>query len=128
MWKRLLLSLLLVLLQGVLPATQAREPARQAEREIAVEDLPVEAIRVLEAIRRGGPFRYSKDGTVFFNRERRLPVKPRGHYTEYTVPTPGARDRGARRIIAAGNPRRSDEFYYTADHYRSFQRIREARQ
>ena len=55
----------------------------------------------------------------------KLPRRPRGHYTEYTVRTPGSRDRGARRIVAAGDPARSGEYYYSADHYRSFQRIRE---
>ncbi|MEN9315979.1 MAG: hypothetical protein RIS35_2372, partial [Pseudomonadota bacterium] len=66
-----------------------------------------------------------KDGTVFSNRERLLPARPRGHYTEYTVPTPGARNRGARRIVAGGDPQSSGEYWYTADHYKSFQRIRE---
>ena len=40
-----------------------------------------------------------KDGTVFGNRERLLPLKERGWYREYTVRTPGSRDRGARRIV-----------------------------
>lgn len=124
MWKRPVLLLLLVL-QGLLPMAQAREPERHAIAEIAVADLPPEAVEVLEAIRRGGPFRYAKDGSVFFNRERRLPERPRGHYREYTVPTPGARDRGARRIVAGGDVRAAGEFYYTRDHYRSFRRIRE---
>lgn len=84
-------------------------------------DLPPEAIATLELIRRGGPFPYRNDGTVFHNRERRLADKPRGYYREYTVPTPGARDRGARRIVTGGNP--PEVFYYTADHYRSFRRI-----
>lgn len=84
-------------------------------------DLPPEAIATLELIRRGGPFPYRKDGTVFHNRERLLADKPRGYYREYTVPTPGARDRGARRIVTGGTP--PEVFYYTADHYRSFRRI-----
>jgi ribonuclease T1 len=45
------------------------------------------------------------------------------------VRTPRARDRGARRIVAGrgptGDPATSGEYYYTADHYRSFRRIRE---
>ncbi|APR04679.1 ribonuclease [Thauera chlorobenzoica] len=76
---------------------------------------------VLESIRQGGPFPYRKDGSVFHNRERLLPTRPRGYYREYTVPTPGARDRGARRIVTGGEP--PEVFYYTADHYRSFRRI-----
>ena len=65
------------------------------------------------------------DGGTFGNREELLPARPMGYYREYTVPTPGARDRGARRLVAGGNPRSSDEFWYTDDHYRSFKRIRE---
>jgi len=83
--------------------------------------LPAEAIDTLALIQRGGPFPYRKDGTVFQNRERLLPQKTRGYYREYTVPTPGARDRGARRIVTGGNP--PEVFYYTDDHYRSFRRV-----
>ncbi|AWI79787.1 MAG: ribonuclease [Betaproteobacteria bacterium HGW-Betaproteobacteria-13] len=83
--------------------------------------LPPEAITTLSLIQNGGPFPYRKDGTVFQNRERLLPDRPRGYYREYTVPTPGARDRGARRIVTGGKP--PEVFYYTADHYRSFRRI-----
>jgi len=99
----------------------AREPAA----EIHAAQLPTEARETLALIRRGGPFPYGQDGTEFGNRERLLPPKERGHYREYTVKTPGARDRGARRIIAGGEPRASGEFYYTDDHYRSFSRIKE---
>lgn len=85
------------------------------------DGFPPEAWQTLELIQRGGPFPYRKDGTTFFNREGLLPERPRGHYREYTVPTPGARDRGARRIVSGGKP--PEVFYYTADHYRSFRRI-----
>ncbi len=98
-------------------------PASAAE--IAVAELPPEARETLALIRLGGPFPYGQDGTEFGNRERLLPPKERGYYREYTVKTPGARDRGARRIIAGGEPRASREFYYTDDHYRSFSRIKE---
>ena len=74
---------------------------------------------------RGGPFPYARDGAIFANREARLPRRARGYYTEYTVPTPGARDRGARRIIAGGQRGPSDEYWYTDDHYQTFYRIRE---
>lgn len=83
--------------------------------------LPPEAIETLALIQRGGPFPYRKDGTTFHNRERLLPAKPQGYYREYTVPTPGSRDRGARRIVTGGDP--PEVFYYTADHYRSFRPI-----
>jgi ribonuclease T1 len=83
-------------------------------------DLPAEARETLSRIEAGGPFPYKQDGRVFQNRERLLPQRPRGYYREYTVKTPGARDRGARRIVAG----REGEYYYTEDHYRSFRRIR----
>jgi len=82
-------------------------------------DLPVQAQQVLRLIDAGGPFPYPQDGTVFGNAERLLPVHPRGWYHEYTVPTPGSPDRGARRIVAGQDGVR----YYTADHYESFARI-----
>ena len=73
----------------------------------------------------GGPFPYRKDGSVFQNREKLLPRMPRGYYREYTVATPGARDRGARRIVAGGEP--AEVFYHTRDHYRSFEATRHDR-
>lgn len=85
--------------------------------------LPVEAHRVLDRIVHGQPHPYPQDGGIFGNRERRLPAQPRGYYREYTVPTPGEPDRGARRIVTGGATRASAmprEFWYTADHYRSF--------
>jgi ribonuclease T1 len=90
-------------------------------REIAVSELPTEARRTLDLIKKGGPFPYKKDATVFGNRERRLPVRSHGYYREYTVPTPGRSDRGARRIVAGAER----EYYYTDDHYETFRRIRE---
>ncbi|GAB3373094.1 hypothetical protein GCM10027431_24240 [Lysobacter rhizosphaerae] len=83
--------------------------------------LPVEAHAVLQNIDRGGPYPFRQDGSVFQNREHRLPAQPRGYYHEYTVATPGASDRGARRIITGGEPPR--EYWYTDDHYRSFRRF-----
>lgn len=80
--------------------------------------MPPEACVTLTAILQGGPFPYAQDGVVFGNYEGLLPQQPRGYYHEYTVATPGARDRGARRIITGGTPPKA--FYYTDDHYRSF--------
>lgn len=88
---------------------------------ILVADLPYEAQRTLTLIKTGGPFPYSRDGIVFGNYEKRLPLKKRGYYSEYTVKTPGRRDRGPRRIIAG----EAAEYYYTDDHYQTFRRIRE---
>ncbi|MGH8673878.1 MAG: ribonuclease domain-containing protein [Burkholderiales bacterium] len=89
--------------------------------EVAATTLPPEARETLALIRSGGPFPYHKDGAVFGNREALLPKRERGYYREYTVRTPGTRDRGARRIIAG----RGGEYYYTDDHYRTFRRIRQ---
>ncbi len=80
--------------------------------------LPLEAHETLRLIARGGPFPHSQDGSVFGNRERRLPDKPRGYYHEYTVDTPGLDHRGARRIITGGQP--PVVYYYTDDHYDTF--------
>lgn len=106
------LLLFCLLLAGCAPADQDG---------IAWQALPPEAREVVALIERGGPFPYRKDGSTFNNREGLLPAQTRGYYREYTVPTPGRRDRGARRIVA-GKP---GEYYYTADHYRSFRRIRQ---
>jgi guanyl-specific ribonuclease Sa len=83
--------------------------------------LPSEAIDTLQLIERGGPFPFSRDGVVFQNRERLLPNRPTGYYREYTVRTPGERDRGARRIVAGGQP--PEVYYYSDDHYRSFREV-----
>ena len=90
---------------------------------IGVAELPKEGRETLALIRKGGPYPYAKDGTIFSNRERILPNPPRGFYHEYTVKTPGARDRGARRIICGG--KQQQICYYTGDHYASFKIINE---
>jgi guanyl-specific ribonuclease Sa len=87
---------------------------------VNLSQLPPEAHQILKLIDEGGPLPYPlKDGTIFFNRERLLPIRPRGYYREYTIPTPGLKHRGARRFVM-GN---SGEIYYTDDHYRSFARV-----
>ena len=96
--------------------------ANAAVDRIFSANLPLEARQTLALIKRGGPFPYERDGIVFGNFEKRLPLQPRGYYREFTVKTPWRRDRGPRRIVAGQN----DEFYYTDDHYRSFRRIVEA--
>ena len=90
-------------------------------QSVATAELSPEAIITLKLIKQGGPYPYRRDGVVFRNFEKRLPIKQRGYYHEYTVKTPGARNRGARRIVC-GPP---TECYYTGDHYKSFNRIRE---
>jgi ribonuclease T1 len=125
---RLLLAALIALLGVVAEAKQARDA--QYLDTVALAALPPEAHNTLRLIRQGGPFPYPrKDGSTFGNFERRLPLQPRGYYREYTVPTPGSRDRGPRRIIAGegrgGDVANSGEYYYTDDHYRRFRRISE---
>lgn len=97
--------------------------ARDAQplAEIEAAKLPSEARETLALIRKGGPFPHRQDGTRFGNREKRLPLKDRDHYREYTVKTPGAPNRGPRRIVAGA----AGELYYSDDHYNSFKRIRE---
>jgi ribonuclease T1 len=93
--------------------------------QIAVAELPKEALQTLALIRSGGPFPNEKDGVVFGNREKQLPKQARGYYTEYTVKTPGAKNRGARRLVVGGAPQTSKEIYYTDDHYQSFKRVKQ---
>ena len=83
--------------------------------------LPLEARDTFRLIKQGGPFPFPRDGIVFGNRERQLPKRPRGYYHEYTVKTPGAHNRGARRIVCGAVP----ECYYSDDHYQTFKRIKE---
>jgi ribonuclease T1 len=114
-----LLISFLILQSWVLPV-YGQDQLRMRIKEIAIEDLPSETRATLQVIEKGGPFPYQRDGTVFNNFERRLPVKQRGYYREFTVPTPRRRDRGARRIVAGEN----GECYYTEDHYRTLRKIR----
>lgn len=90
---------------------------------IAVAELPAQGKQIYALIHRGGPFAYEKDGTVFGNRERLLPLEKRGFYHEYTVSTPGAKNRGAKRIVCGGQAKAPEICYYTADHYASFRKI-----
>lgn len=89
--------------------------------EVRESALPAEGRKVVELIRAGGPYRYSQDDQTFGNFERILPRRDRGYYREYTVPTPGESDRGARRIVAGAG----GEKYYTDDHYETFNFIAE---
>jgi len=117
-----------LLLSGLAGGAQAKEASpttTPALAEISLSELPVQAQETHRLVLAGGPFPHAKDGVVFGNRERLLPRKARGFYREYTVKTPGARNRGARRLVCGGTPPTSPEVcYYTGDHYASFQRIR----
>jgi ribonuclease T1 len=119
-WTTCALAFLTLALALALPTAWARgEGGAERRSTIAVTELPAEAQHTLRLIRRGGPFPFDRDGIVFGNFERRLPLRERGYYREYTVVTPGLRHRGARRIVAG----REGEAYYTDDHYRTFRRI-----
>jgi ribonuclease T1 len=83
---------------------------------VRLADLPPQAAEVVALIYADGPFPNPQDGATFQNRERLLPSRPKGYYREYTVPTPGSPDRGARRIVTGAD----GEMYWTADHYDSF--------
>jgi ribonuclease T1 len=109
---------------GAASAVSAKGADNPALGSVALSSLPVEAQATHRLVLSGGPFPYRKDGVVFGNRERLLPSNPRGYYREYTVKTPGSRDRGARRIVCGGQPpTQPAACFYTDDHYSSFRRI-----
>jgi ribonuclease T1 len=104
------------------PVSTEAASSRAAPDGLAIVELaglPAEALETIALITAGGPFPFGGDGATFENRERLLPERPRGYYREYTVPTPGSDDRGARRIVTG----RDGEMYWTADHYDSFEWI-----
>ncbi|GAA1419855.1 ribonuclease domain-containing protein [Catellatospora coxensis] len=105
--------------EGGAPAASAVRTPVSGLPTVPLRDLPKEAVATVALIDANGPFPYDKDGTVFGNLEGILPRQPRGYYREYTVPTPGSRDRGARRLVAG----RDGDLYYTADHYESFRQV-----
>jgi ribonuclease T1 len=124
--KLVLTSTLMAAAVTAAPFAQAWGPmdgSRKASVTVHVTELPRPGRETYELIRLGGPFPYDKDGSVFGNRERQLPIEKRGFYREYTVKTPGSSDRGARRIVCGGPPRTPHACYYTADHYASFRQI-----
>jgi len=121
--KKLALAIAVVGVVALGGVALGRSPG-PAATTVSLAELPVEARQAEELIRKGGPFAYAKDGSVFGNRERLLPTNARRYYREYTVKTPGAGDRGARRIVCGGSqPTKPDACYYTSDHYASFARI-----
>lgn len=107
------------------PTTQSQVGTAPSESGQAQGGCPVlpgflspEALQTIKLIESDGPFPHRQDGTVFGNREGLLPSQANGYYHEYTVETPGADNRGPRRIITGGAP--PTIYYYTADHYSSF--------
>jgi len=121
------LCIFLVAAACFVPAVaQQREGAQDNVRrvqptlaDISTKDLPPEARETLRLIEKGGPYPYDRDGIVFGNFEKRLPIKERGYYNEFTVRTPGVKHRGARRIVTG----KDGDKYYSDDHYKTFKRI-----
>ncbi len=99
----------------------AAKPAADGLPVIAITELPKQAQETITLIKAGGPYPYARDGVVFSNREKILPKEKRGYYNEYTVKTPGSKNRGARRIVTG----KEGQFYYSDDHYASFKRVLE---
>ena len=107
----------------VAPTVVARTAACAVGQSVSTQDLPKQGRDMLALIASGGPFSHDRDGINFNNRERILPKAPRGFYREYTVRTPGVKNRGARRIVCGGDQRSPDACYYSDDHYQSFKCI-----
>lgn len=117
--RRPLLALIAIIALLVIGYVVKEADSGGSIKTVAASSLPSQARQTIKEIQSGGPYPYEQDGAVFGNREHLLPKEPTGYYHEYTVPTPGADTRGARRIITGKN----GEFYYTSDHYKSFQRV-----
>lgn len=120
-WGLLVLVVVGIFIIGFLQQPRGEDDPAAATASTAA--FPPEVFETIVLIESDGPFPYSRDGAVFMNREGLLPQRERGYWREYTVPTPGESDRGARRIVAG----RGGEIYYTADHYRTFVRVKETR-
>lgn len=121
---KLVLASILLVAAWAPNLVQGKEPGLpNGATTVSLAELPRQGVEMYHLIRQGGPFRNEKDGVVFGNRERLLPAQKRGYYREYTVATPGSRNRGTRRIVCGGAPKTPDACYYTADHYASFRVI-----
>lgn len=122
---RLALTSLILAASTTAVLVEARTPLVTPDpiATISIAELPAQGAQTYAQITRGGPFPFEKDGVVFGNRERLLPIRNRGYYREYTVATPGLGHRGTRRIVCGGKPREPEACYYTADHYASFRKI-----
>ncbi len=120
---KLALATSLFVLGILLPVlVQAKQSPGEAAT-VKLAELPLQGRETYGLILQGGPFPYQKDGSVFGNRERILPAQRRGYYLEYTVSSPGAKTRGARRLVCGGQPKTPDACYYSGDHYASFRKV-----
>jgi ribonuclease T1 len=121
---KLVLTSLMLGVLAVSYGVQAKEGVTASGvSTVSLAELPRQGVETYRLIHQGGPFPYEKDGVVFGNRERILAAQKRGYYHEYTVATPGERNRGTRRIVCGGVPKAPDACFYTADHYASFRKI-----
>ncbi|MDO8804445.1 MAG: ribonuclease domain-containing protein [Elusimicrobiota bacterium] len=121
--------------EAVLPETRAVAPAPGRDFTPKIEDASrIKSIMKLVAdIYSGKPLPYPQDGSIFKNKEGKLPVQPAGFYKEYTLLTgsaphtvviggttyqvaPDLSARGSERIIIGGG----EKIYYTPDHYAHF--------
>lgn len=106
-----------------IPTAFAQNKTCVLNQSIAVRELPKQGQDTLALIQAGGPFASNRDGIPFSNRERILPKEKRGYYREYTVRTPGVKNRGARRIVCGGSQNAADQCFYSDDHYQTFKCI-----
>ena len=120
---KLVLAIISIALSFLLPVLVQAKQEFSEPGLVKLAELPPQGRDTYALILKGGPFPYQKDGSVFGNREGLLPQHKRGYYLEYTVATPGAKNRGARRLVCGGHARTPDACYYTSDHYASFRRI-----
>lgn len=114
----------LVSFLGTAQAFSSESEVKNQIGVITLAQLPSEGQHTYQLIHQGGPFPFEKDGSIFGNRERLLPLHSRGYYREYTVKTAGLRGRGGRRIVCGGAVQAPDKCYYTKDHYSSFLQIK----
>lgn len=121
---KLVLAIISIALSLLLPVLVQAKQATSELGLVKLAELPAQGRETYALILKGGPFPYQRDGSVFGNREGLLPRRKRGYYLEYTVATPGAKTRGARRLVCGGRDAKApDTCYYTSDHYASFRRI-----
>jgi ribonuclease T1 len=121
MMRKFVWGMLVILVAAFAAPSFSARTEQQRIGTVSASSLPREAQQTIAVIKKGGPYPYKRDGIVFGNFEKRLPPHPRGYYHEFTVPTPGSRDRAARRIISG----KAGELYYTDDHYETFRRVLE---
>jgi ribonuclease T1 len=81
---------------------------------------PIDLTDTLERISAGEQLRFRNDGSVFGNRERRLPPRQARYYREWVHPTPELDGPGPQRVVTG----EKGEIYYTHDHYRTFKKLK----